>query len=88
MNAAAAKRRIIGPIVLGVLALLFVAVPFVATGFWVRLVTYIFMFSVLASALNIIAGFTGYAAFGNMVFFGLGAYTTAVLMSKAHLGFA
>ena len=72
-------------IVLAALALLLSAVPFVLTGFWVRLVTSIFMLAILASALNIIAGFTGYAAFGNMIFFGLGAYTTAVLMSKAGL---
>ena len=75
------------PLILAGLLVLFALVPFLLSGFWVRLVTYIFMFSVLASALNIIAGFTGYAAFGNMVFFGLGAYTTAVLMTKARLPF-
>jgi branched-chain amino acid transport system permease protein len=75
------------PLVLVVLAALLAAVPFVLTGFWVRLVTSMFMFAVLASALNIISGFTGYAAFGNMVFFGLGAYTTAVLMNRAALSF-
>lgn len=69
-------------IVLGALVVLFIAAPFLLTGFWVRLITFTFMFAVLASALNIIAGFTGYAAFGNMVFFGLGAYTTAVLMTR------
>lgn len=74
-------------IVLAVLFVLFVAAPFLLTGFWVRLITFTFMFAVLASALNIIAGFTGYAAFGNMVFFGLGAYTTAVLMNKVGLPF-
>jgi len=68
-------------------AVLFVVLPFTLTGFWVRLVTYILMFSVLASALNIISGFTGYAAFGNMVFFGLGAYTTAVFMTKLGMPF-
>ncbi len=68
-------------------ALLFIVLPFTLTGFWVRLVTYILMFSVLASALNIISGFTGYAAFGNMVFFGLGAYTTAVFMTKLGMPF-
>jgi len=73
-------------IVLGILAALCIAAPFLLTGFWVRLITFTFMFAVLASALNIIAGFTGYAAFGNMVFFGLGAYTTAVLMTR--LGFS
>jgi len=45
------------------------------------------MFAVLASALNIIAGFTGYAAFGNIVYFGVGAYTTAVLMNKLQWSF-
>jgi len=78
------KRKII---ILALLLLLFISVPFILSGFWVRLVTYILMFSVLASALNIISGFTGYAAFGNMVFFGLGAYTTAVLMSKGGFAF-
>jgi branched-chain amino acid transport system permease protein len=73
------KTRVI---VLAVLAGVFVAAPFVLTGFWVRLITFTFMFAILASALNIIAGFTGYAAFGNMIFFGLGAYTTAVLMTR------
>ncbi len=61
--------------------------PFLVTGFWVRLLTNIFMFAILASALNIISGFTGYAAFGNMVFFGVGAYTVAVLMNKYHFSF-
>jgi branched-chain amino acid transport system permease protein len=74
-------------IVLAVLLVLFVVAPFVLTGFWVRLITFTFMFAVLASALNIIAGYTGYAAFGNMVFFGLGAYTAAVLMNKVGLPF-
>jgi branched-chain amino acid transport system permease protein len=73
-------------IVLAVLAALFIAAPFLLTGFWVRLITFTFMFAVLASALNIIAGFAGYAAFGNMIFFGVGAYTTAVMMTR--LGFS
>ena len=37
-------------------------------------------------AWNIIGGFTGYASFGNVVFFGLGGYTVAVLMVHARLG--
>lgn len=78
------KRKVI---ILGVLFALFLAAPFILSGFWVRLLTYTLMFSVLASALNIISGFTGYAAFGNMVFFGMGAYTVAVLMNKVHLPF-
>jgi branched-chain amino acid transport system permease protein len=64
------------------------ALPWVATGYWVRVLSGIFMFGAMAQSLNIIAGFTGYADFGNVVFFGLGAYTTASLMTQAGLAFA
>jgi branched-chain amino acid transport system permease protein len=46
------------------------------------------MFAILASAWNIIGGYTGYASFGNVVFFGIGAYVTAIAMEKAGLNFA
>ena len=62
-------------------------IPFVASGFWVRLLTEIFLYAILAQGLNIIAGFTGYAAFGNMIFFGLGGYAVGILMVKSHLPF-
>lgn len=74
-------------ITLGILFFIFIAVPFFLTGFWIRLITYTLMFSILSSSLNIISGFTGYAAFGNMAYFGLGAYSTAVLMNKAGFAF-
>jgi branched-chain amino acid transport system permease protein len=43
------------------------------------------MLAILAESWNIIGGFTGYASFGNVAFFGLGAYTTGILMTKAAL---
>src|SRR5690349_19147271 len=49
--------------------------------------TLLFTFAVMASAWNIIGGFTGYADFGIAVFFGLGGYTTGLLMNKAKLPF-
>jgi branched-chain amino acid transport system permease protein len=52
-----------------------------------RLLTTVFMFVALAQAWNIIGGYTGYASFGQVVFFGLGAYTTAVLMNNYHVTF-
>lgn len=52
-----------------------------------RTVTTIFMFVALAQGWNLIGGFAGYASFGQVVFFGLGGYTTAVVMSHAHLSF-
>jgi branched-chain amino acid transport system permease protein len=53
----------------------------------VRTVTTIFMFVGLASAWNLIGGFTGYACFGQVGFFGLGGYATAVLMTHAAMSF-
>jgi branched-chain amino acid transport system permease protein len=65
-----------------VLALVFLALPLVASGFWVRVFTSVFMMAALAQSLNFMAGFAGYADFGNVLYFGIGAYTTAFLMSK------
>ena len=56
--------------------------------YWMRLLTYALMFAALASGLNITAGFTGYPAFGDVVWFGLGSTVTAALMVKAHWAFA
>jgi branched-chain amino acid transport system permease protein len=52
-----------------------------------RTVSAIFMFVALAQAWNLIGGFTGYACFGQVVFFGIGGYTTAVLMVHLSVSF-
>jgi branched-chain amino acid transport system permease protein len=64
-----------------------VAVPLSGNSFYLELFTTIAMFVCLAQAWNLMGGLTGYAAFGNVVFFGLGAYTTAVAVTNAHLPF-
>lgn len=61
--------------------------PLVLRGYWVRLLTNMFMFGILAESVNIIAGYCGYLALGNMLFFGLGAYIVAVLMTKFAFSF-
>ena len=61
-------------------AAVLVAGPALFDLYWMRVLTGVFMFATAAQALNIIAGYTGYPAFGNVVFFGVGAYWTAVLM--------
>jgi branched-chain amino acid transport system permease protein len=79
-------------LVTGVLAVAGAAVLVVAPTFldlyWMRLVTYALMFAAMSSGLNITAGFTGYPAFGDVVWFGLGSTLTAALMAKAHWAFA
>jgi branched-chain amino acid transport system permease protein len=56
--------------------------------YWMRVVSYALMFAALATGLNITAGFTGYPAFGDVVWFGLGSTVTASLMVKANWAFA
>jgi branched-chain amino acid transport system permease protein len=63
------------------------AVPALADDAALRTLTAVLMFATLAQAWNVIGGFAGYASFGNVVFFGLGAYTVAVLMAKAGWAF-
>jgi branched-chain amino acid transport system permease protein len=52
-----------------------------------RTVSTVLMFVALAVAWNLIGGFAGYACFGQVGFFGLGGYTTAILMAHARLSF-
>jgi branched-chain amino acid transport system permease protein len=52
-----------------------------------RTVTTILMFVALAQGWNLIGGFAGYASFGQVVFFGIGGYFTAVAMSHWHFSF-
>jgi branched-chain amino acid transport system permease protein len=48
--------------------------------YWTRIFTGVAMWAGLALAWNIIGGYAGYISFGHAAFFGLGAYTTALLM--------
>jgi branched-chain amino acid transport system permease protein len=52
-----------------------------------RVVGTVFMFVALASAWNLIGGFTGYPWFGQVGMFGLGAYAAALFMVHLHLSF-
>lgn len=42
--------------------------------------TLIVMYMVMAQSWNFIGGFTGYSAFGNVAFFGIGAYVTGLML--------
>lgn len=65
-----------------ILVVLVAGAPYYLSGYWVRLLTNVLMFGVLTQGVNIIAGYCGYLSLGNIVFFGLGSYITAVLMTK------
>lgn len=49
---------------------------------WTILLTQIFIFSILAMSYDILLGYTGIVSFGHAMFFGIGAYTTAVMLDR------
>jgi branched-chain amino acid transport system permease protein len=67
------------------LALLLVGmaiVPLVLPSYRVLFLLLTFMHVTLAASWNLISGFTGYVSFGHVAFFGLGAYTAAILITQ------
>ena len=76
------------PPALGAAAVVILAMaPGVVSPFLVQFLINLFMLAILAESWNIIGGFTGYASFGNVAFFGIGAYTTGVLMTRLGVSF-
>jgi len=62
----------------GVVLLLVASVPFTAKSFQ-QLTLITFLYVTLSVAWNIIGGYAGQTSFGHAAFYGLGAYTTAIL---------
>lgn len=82
-----AERIGVGLLVAASAALL-LAGPAFLDFYWMRVISFSMMFAALSSGLNITAGYTGYPAFGDVVWFGLGSYVTADLMVREHWPFA
>lgn len=69
---------------LGLLALL----PRLVSSYKLLTYTRFLILALTAQGWNFIGGYTGYAAFGNVAYFGIGAYTTGLLMlGKWHVPF-
>jgi branched-chain amino acid transport system permease protein len=64
-------------------AILFaIAVPFVGSQYVIGLLFTTFLFVGMAYGWNLISGYTAYVSFGQISFFGIGAYAVAILVSK------
>jgi branched-chain amino acid transport system permease protein len=74
-------RRLLGAI--AVFAALLLVPLLVHDTFFLRVASEAIMWIGLAIAFDVLAGYTGYLNFGHSAFFGIGAYTTAILMMRA-----
>ncbi|MGD8718668.1 MAG: branched-chain amino acid ABC transporter permease [Candidatus Zixiibacteriota bacterium] len=69
-------------------ALLLVVLPFVVTDqYWLRVTVTIAIYAILALGLNVIVGYAGVLDLGFIAFYGIGAYTAALLMLKCGWSF-
>ena len=60
-------------------------IPLCFSPYSVSFIMSLYMYAILAITWNMLAGFTGYVSFGHVVFWGLGAYATAILIIKVGL---
>ncbi len=51
-------------------------------GYWIRVLTFTFLFAAMAQAWNIVGGLANQTSLGHAAFFGIGAYTSTVLLMK------
>src|SRR4030042_5084108 len=72
---------------LGLLLVICLILPWLASPLWIRIATEVLMWAGLAQSWNIIGGYTGYLCFGHGAFFGLGAYITGIAMVNLGLPF-
>jgi branched-chain amino acid transport system permease protein len=71
-------------VVIALFILPFILAQFGKTGeFWIWVTTEMIIMALFATSLNLVLGFGGMVSFGHAAFFGVGAYTVALLMKKA-----
>src|SRR6185437_1780514 len=74
--------------VAGVALIALAALPWFGSDTLIQFGINTLLLAVLAQGWNIIGGYTGYASFGNSVFYGLGSYGVGIAMAQWHLPFA
>jgi len=55
--------------------------------YYLGIVNYMILYSILCMGLNLILGYTGLLSLGHAAFYGLGGYTTAILITRYGFGF-
>lgn len=76
-------RRLAG----GLFLLAVYVFPAVAPRFWVELAIHAAIMVLFAMSFNLLLGYTGLASFGQAAYFSIGAYATAILLTRAGLVF-
>jgi branched-chain amino acid transport system permease protein len=82
------QRTVRSVLIVGALLLLAVAVPFVVTNNYLfHLLVMAVIWGILATSLNLVLGYAGLLSLAHGAFFGLGAYTSAILVTRLDWNF-
>ena len=63
------------------------ALPFAMSGFRVFQFTQVLIYAIAILGLNMLTGFNGQISLGHGAFYGIGAYTTAIMIDKWNIGY-
>jgi len=63
------------------------ALPFTMSGFRVFQFTQVYIYAIAILGLNMLTGFNGQISLGHGAFYGIGAYTTAIMIDKWNIGY-
>lgn len=72
------SRQLVLILALAVLVIL-ALIPVTLSGYWIRVLTGVYMMTIVTASINLMVGYAGYPAFGNVVFFGVGAYIAGIM---------
>lgn len=74
-------------VLLGVFAILLLALPWIASPVWLLFATDVLIAELFATSLNLLVGGASVVSFGHALYYGMGAYTTALLLKWTGLPF-
>jgi len=84
---AALTARPIGLIVLAVVLAVSVSLPFFMSGFRLFQFTQVLIYAIALLGLNMLTGYNGQFSLGHGAFYGIGAYTTAIMIDRWDIGY-
>jgi branched-chain amino acid transport system permease protein len=84
------QRKVPGPLIdkalpIAIIAIVVLLLPLVIPSHVSSLVTKMMIFGLFGVSLNLIWGYSNIPSFGHAAFFGVGAYTAAIVVMKVHL---
>ncbi len=82
------NKNILWILLIFLISLVFFVLPFLGlSNFVLRMLIMVGIYIILGLSLNLITGFTGQLSLGHAAFYGIGAYTSAILSTRYGMGF-